>query len=219
MTDYHEMTSKELREPLLRAIVSHVPFDGWTDAAVERGAKDLGIDPKRARLSFPGGMREMIALHSALADAALGEVLDKTDLSTMKIREKVTFAVRARLELIADDRMAIERAALLLANPRCAGLARRLIWNTADAIWRGIGDQSTDYNYYSKRTILSTVYSTTLTAFLGDSSDGFERTWAFLDRRIAGVMRFEKTKAKVLKRTDKLPNPVRFLGRLRYGRA
>lgn len=33
--------------------------------------------------------------------------------------------------------------------------------------------------------------------WLGDDSEGHHATWEFLDRRIADVMRFEKTKAQL----------------------
>jgi len=39
--------------------------------------------------------------------------------------------------------------------------------------------------------------SSTLLYWLGDTSEGFQKTWDFLDRRIAGVMRFEKVKAQI----------------------
>jgi ubiquinone biosynthesis protein COQ9 len=72
-----------------------------------------------------------------------------------------------------------------------------LIWGTSDLIWTTLGDTSDDYNWYSKRTILSGVYSATLLYWLGDQSDGHADTWDFLDRRIDNVMQFEKTKAKL----------------------
>jgi ubiquinone biosynthesis protein COQ9 len=39
---------------------------------------------------------------------------------------------------------------------------------------------------------------------------------AFLDRRIEGVMKFEKAKAQLLRPREELFSPARLLGRLRY---
>lgn len=100
--------------------------------------------------------------------------------------------------------------------PMSGTRAPQAVYHTVDAIWRAIGDTSTDYNFYTKRATLSIVYASTLTVWLGDDSDGLEETWAFLDRRIAGVMQFEKVKAQVTKVVDKLPNPLGLLARLRY---
>jgi ubiquinone biosynthesis protein COQ9 len=65
-------------------------------------------------------------------------------------------------------------------------------------IWTTLGDPSDDVNWYTKRAILSGVYSATLLYWLGDDSDGHRATWEFLARRIDNVMGFEKLKAQVL---------------------
>ena len=92
----------------------------------------------------------------------------------------------------------------------------RLGWRSVDVIWRAAGDTEVDYNHYTKRTILLGVYGATVTVFLDDDSEGQADTRAFLSRRIAGIMRFEKAKAGFLKRTEHRPSLSRFIGRLRY---
>ncbi|MFQ3665049.1 MAG: COQ9 family protein, partial [Sphingomonadaceae bacterium] len=142
---------------------------------------------------------------------------DTEAFRAQKVREKVKGAIRTRLEMAAPDREAIRRAASILSLPGNVPLATRLTWGTADAIWRAAGDTATDFNHYSKRAIAGAVYSATLFVWMADESEGFADTWAFLDRRIDGVMRFEKWKAR-LNRGDgsERLSLVRFLGRLRY---
>ena len=71
----------------------------------------------------------------------------------------------------------------------------KAIWGTADRIWTALGDTSQDLNWYTKRATLSGVYGATVLYWLGDASPGNQATWEFLDRRIDGVMQFEKLKA------------------------
>ena len=211
-----DMTLDELRPHLVAAMLSHVPFDGWTLAAAEAGARDLGIPESRAMLVFPDGAAGMVDAYTDYADARLDEALAARGLHNMKIRERVTLAVRTRLDQAAGEREAVRRAAAVFALPQNALLSARTLWRTADTMWRACGDTATDYNHYTKRLILGGVYAATLLVWLQDESEDFADTWSFLDRRIAGVMRFEKTKAQVLKGTDNLPSLSRFLGRLRY---
>ena len=91
----------------------------------------------------------------------------------------------------------------------------RLGWNSADLMWRLAGDTATDYNHYTKRALLAGIYSATLAMFIDDRSEGKAETRAFLDRRIEGVMKFEKAKAQLLREREGF-NLARFLGRLRY---
>jgi ubiquinone biosynthesis protein COQ9 len=83
-------------------------------------------------------------------------------------------------------------------------------------IWRAIGDTSTDFNFYTKRGLLSGVLTSTMIYWFGDNSEGNDETWKFLDRRIADVMQIEKVKAAVVKVAGTLPNPLTILGALRY---
>ncbi|MGZ5792675.1 MAG: COQ9 family protein, partial [Croceibacterium sp.] len=88
-------------------------------------------------------------------------------------------------------------------------------WSSADAMWRLAGDKTTDYNHYTKRAILAGVYAATLAVFVDDKSDDKAETRAFLDRRIEGVMKFEKAKARWMGKGEHF-DLVRFIGRLRY---
>ncbi len=60
-----------------------------------------------------------------------------------------------------------------------------------------MGDPSTDFNFYSKRAILSGVWSTTFARWLGDDSEDEAATKEFLAARIDNVMQFEKFKARL----------------------
>ena len=91
----------------------------------------------------------------------------------------------------------------------------RLGWASADAMWRLAGDTATDYNHYTKRMILGSIYAATLAVFVGDESEEKAETRAFLDRRIEGVMKFEKAKGRLLRDREHF-DVMRFLGRLRY---
>lgn len=212
-----DLTLDELRPRLVEAMLPHVPFDGWTRTAVEAAASDLGLNPAIAGIAFPGGRFQMVDSYIALADAKMAAALDTPEFRARKVREKITAAIRTRLEQAASHREAVRRATAFLALPLNAPRSLRLGWRTADAIWRAAGDTSTDFNHYSKRTLAAGVYASTLLYWLNDDSEDFADTWAFLDRRIADVMRIEKAKARFATPSDgERLSPARFLGRLRY---
>lgn len=212
-----DRTPDELRPDILKAVLAHIPFDGWSIAAMDRAAADLKIERGIIDLAFPGGPLEMIAAFSARADDEMMAALARDDFSALKIREKVALAVRLRIQANGAYREAARRALTFLAMPQNSAAGARMVWRTADCVWRAIGDRSTDFNYYSKRTILSGVFSATMLYWLNDDSEDWTATWEFLDRRIADVMTFEKTKARLLKFSDGPASLIRGLGRLRYG--
>jgi len=210
-----DLTLDEIRAHLAPLVAAAAAFDGWSDKAVEDAAGRAGIDPAVARLAFPGGAMDMIAAWLETIDARMVESFSPEIIAAMPVRERIRALVQFRLECLAGHEEALRRAQAVMAMPQNAPRALKLGWSAADTMWRLAGDTATDYNHYTKRAILGSVYAATLAVFVGDESEGKAETRAFLDRRIEGVMKFEKAKARLLKDRDGF-SVTRFLGRLRY---
>lgn len=209
-------TLDEVRAALAPLIADNAAFDGWTQDALTLAADQAGVDQDIARLAFADGAVAMIDAWFAHIDGVMTIAVPAAALDQMKVRAKITALVEARLAAVADNREALRRALAVLAMPQNIARAARLGWRTVDLIWRQAGDTATDYNHYTKRTILGGVYAATITVFLDDESEDWADTRAFLARRIEGIMRFEKAKAGFLTRTENMPSLSRFIGRLRY---
>ncbi len=192
------MGIEETRDQLIAAALAHVPFDGWTGRALRAGAADLGLEPALAANAFPGGPAELLDAFSAEIDRRMLAELEARDLKAMKHRQRIATALRTRLELLAPHREAVRRGLSFLALPRNAALGVKCLYRSVDAIWHGAGDTSTDYNFYTKRLLLAGVYSATLLFWLNDESEGRAETWAFLDRRLAEVIKLGGGLGRVL---------------------
>lgn len=190
-------SSADPKTRLLQAAMPHVAFDGWSDATFNAAIADSGLEPETARAIAPRRGLDLAVMFHKAGDAEMIAAMEATDLTALRYRDRVVACVRKRIEIAGADREAVRRGVTLFALPFNAPEGAKLIWGTADAIWTVLGDTSEDYNWYSKRTILSGVYSSTVLFWLGDDSEGAERTWEFLDRRIDGVMQFEKVKAQM----------------------
>jgi len=205
---------EKLRRQLALAVGENAVFDGWTKAAVDSAAGQLGIDPVQARLAMPKTQAGMIDTYIQEVDRALEAWFTPKRLEKLKIREKIRGLIWRRLEIMGPAREAIRRGLAILAMPQNLPLALRVSWRSADLMWRIAGDTSTDFNHYTKRMTLGAVYGSTLLVWLDDQSEGWADTAAFLDRRIDDVMKFEKLKADW--RGSEHLSVSRFLGRLRY---
>lgn len=188
--------NEDMQAQLLAAALPHVAFDGWSETSLRAACQDLSITRQMAALACPRGAIDLAIRFHHDGDEAMQVVLQKTDINAMKIREKITFSVHARLDAIRDKE-AVRRGATLMALPQHAAEGAGLVWGTCDRIWAAIGDSSADVNWYTKRLTLSSVYSATVLYWLGDNSPNHQDTWTFLDRRIENVMQFEKFKAQV----------------------
>jgi len=204
-----------LRLALAPAIARAAVFDGWSEAALDAAALEQGTDPALAKLAFPGGAIDMIAAFVESVDAAMAEHFADGALDTMKIRERIRALVWFRLNHLRGLEEAISRALAIQAMPQNVARSLKLGWASADAMWRLAGDTATDYNHYTKRALLTGIYAASLAIYVNDDSEGKADAAAFLDRRIDGVMKFEKAKAQIFAEREHF-DLARFLGRLRY---
>ena len=209
-------TLDEVRSFLAPRLAAQAAFDGWNEKAVLAAADLAGVDADLARLAYNAGPVDMIDAWFEAVDAQMAAKYSADELAAMKIRQRIKTLVEARLEALEADREGLRRALAILAAPPHLRKAAKMGWRAADKMWRLAGDTATDYNHYTKRTLLSGVYGSTLSVFLDDESKGHSETLAFLDRRIENVMQFEKVKAKVTGRGGDRFSMARFVGRLRY---
>ena len=211
---------EELRLSLAPAIAEAAVFDGWNEAAVRAAADSLGVSPDLALLAFGqaegGKAMAMIAAWIAHIDSAMAQALPAALLAGLPVRKRIARLVEFRLDALKGREEALRRAMAIMAMPQNLAASARLGWSSADAMWRLAGDSASDYNYYTKRLTLAGIYTATLSVFVDDTSEGKTETRAFLDRRIGGVMRFEKAKARLFSGDTEHFSPARFLGRLRY---
>ena len=207
----------ELRQSLLLPTLEAASFEGFTRSVFRQAAVEVGNDANLAEIAWPHGASDVLAFWSSEADWSAAAAIHRAD-EVKRIRERVTLGVWARIEYFSDHKEAAQRAATALALPSRQPLSAKLTWRAADQIWRALGDTSTDFNFYSKRAILSGVISSTMLRWLTDDSDDGSATRRFLDARIDNVMQIEKVKGRVKKFTPDLAGIANAFGKARYGR-
>jgi ubiquinone biosynthesis protein COQ9 len=208
-----ELTSR--RDKILLASLHHVVFDGWTKAALQAGVQDAGFDADMALRAFPGGLPDLAQHMADWADRRMLDELADLDLDAMRVRDRVAAGVKARLQVVTPYREAMRRLLAYLTLPQNTPMAARQTWHTVGAIWYAAGDDAADFNYYTKRSLLLPVYTTTVLYWLNDDSDGMAATWDYLDRRISDVLKVPALKARIQKALSSLPGPFAAFRRAR----
>ena len=199
-----------MEQSVLDSALELAPRLGWNTRLVREACAAQGLSEGDQELLMPNGPRDLAALswrrNDAQALAALGNP------APLKIRARIAIAVTTRLEVAAAHAEAEKRLAGFMALPTNTDLVLSLTWATADGLWRWAGDTATDWNHYSKRTILSGILIPAMTLRL---FNGKQASDAFVAARIENVMAFEKWKAG-----KDFDAPIRrvtdVLGRLRY---
>ena len=182
-------------ELFVENMLRHVPFDGWSEVAMQTTAEELGLSASDVVSLFPKGFVSVIAIGSANVDAKMEtEFMSRfaDRFEEMPVHVKIRELLLIRFEILQPHKEAVRRMITFMAKPTQAELSSRLVYKTLDIVWRAAGDRSTDYNFYTKRATLAAVYGSTILAFLDDDTPDMPKTRAFLDRRLQDVSKIPK---------------------------
>jgi ubiquinone biosynthesis protein COQ9 len=187
------------KDKIIEALLPLVVFDGWTMAAARQAAMEAGYAADMAHAVFPGGIGDILDHYADWADRGMLKALEDTNIEPMRVRDRIREAVLTRIETIKPHKEAEKLALTYWAVPTRSFRAKRILWRTADRIWVWAGDTATDYNYYTKRALLSGVIGTTMMAWLNQSAEDDIIIENFLDRRIDNVMQIGRFLGKLKK--------------------
>jgi ubiquinone biosynthesis protein COQ9 len=193
------------RDAAIVAMLPSVAFDGWTKRALRAGVAAAGMPADEADLLFPLGTVDMIETYCDIADRRMEEAA--ANLTETRLPARVRAVIALRLEQNRPYKEAIRRALAILALPHNARAAAGCTARTVDAIWHAAGDRSADFSWYTKRAILTAIYTATLLYWLRDTSEDDASTLAMLDRLLAAHARVHRLSRRVEHMLARIPRP------------
>lgn len=209
-----EKEQTAIKDKIVKAMLPHVAFDGFTKRSLDKGIIDAGFSLEMGLLAFSGDMTEVAKYYSDWIDRQMVAGLKRHDLNALKVREQIAFSMRLRLELLTPYRETERRIIAYLSLPSNALVALKCVYSTVDTIWYTVGDTATDWNFYTKRGLLAGVYVSTLLYWLTDTSEEFTDTWEFLNRRIYDVLQIPKFQTRIKQAFEYCFNPLMYFRQL-----
>lgn len=177
---------------VIRAMLVHVPFDGWTDKAIEAAGQDLDLSDETLAHLFPRGAISAVEAFVAMSDQDMIKRFAELDPRPDGVTVTIKTLILMRLEEAAPHREAVSRALQILARPQNTPVAIQTLYRSIDCMWRIAGDRSVDLNFYSKRALLAGVYSATLAYWIANPGADQEKMDLFVSRRLREVALFPK---------------------------
>lgn len=181
----------------LETMLPLVPLHGWTRRALAEGLRDAGRDSSEATWRFPGGAPEMIALFFDRALSRATAAAEPQVESEIRLSKRVRAIVASLLTELGSHKDAVRRALAWLVLPVNAGRSTLIMARLVNGIWDAAGDQSEDASRYTKRATLAAILLPTLLFWLSDLDFDSEATLAFFDRRLLGVARIGRFRARM----------------------
>jgi len=168
----------------VQSLLELLPFNEWNSKLLEEAEEKCGFAKSYALILFPDGLSEIIEFLEEHLDNILLESLTKIE-EPAKIREKISLAVKIRIKSVLPI-IHSKNAAYFALNPM---QGTEIAFRSCDAIWRYAGDKSLDFNYYTKRGLLLSVYVSSILFYIQDESDNYIDTDKFIETSVENIVK------------------------------
>ena len=183
---------------LLKIIPSSKNFDDAINSVFNQMKVDKALRQEIKLDLFPYGLKSLMNELNFLIDEKLKKKKPPYNFKKFRVNEKIIYFVMQRLRFfdsLVDKNFFFKQT----VRPQLLINSNKILYKIADEIWFLSGDNSTDFNFYSKRLILMNIYVATFSFFVFDRSKGLKKTEEFLNKQIKLVLSFGKIKRKFSK--------------------
>jgi len=183
---------------LLKIIPSSKNFDDAINSVFNQMKVDKALHQEIKLDLFPYGLKSLMNELNFLIDEKLKKKKPPYNFKKFRVNEKIIYFVMQRLRFfdsLVDKNFFFKQT----VRPQLLINSNKILYKIADEIWFLSGDNSTDFNFYSKRLILMNIYVATFSFFVFDKSKGLKKTEEFLNKQIKLVLSFGKIKRKFSK--------------------
>ena len=182
---------------------------GLNKNSLENISKRYGLNINEIELLFPEGNIDLIKFTFEQLNKELEEYCKKIDLIRLPVHKRIKKVLLSKISLMNKNKLFYRSIFLNLLIPKKNFSLSNQLYNSVDQIWFIAGDSSTDFNFYTKRLILSGIYSRVILFFFNNNNQ--EELENILDENLKRVSKIPEIKSKLKIFRDYLPKIVNFV--------
>jgi len=186
-----------------------VSKNGFTQNSLENISKKYGLDINETELLFPEGNNDLIKFALEQLNNELEEYCRKIDLIRLPTHKRIKKVLLSKVALMNKNKLFYRSIFLNLLIPKKNFSLSSQLYNSVDQIWFIAGDSSTDFNFYTKRLILSIIYSRVMLFFFNNNNQ--EELENILDESLQRVSKIPEIKSKLKIFKEYLPKVAKFV--------
>ena len=191
MSIQEEHYIKKIR--FVQSLLELLPFNEWDHKLLQEAEKKCNFAKGYTLTIFPEGLSEIIEFFENYLDNIMLESL-QTKEKPATIRDKISLAMKIRIKSVSPI-ICSKNAAYFTLNPI---QGTEVAFRSCDAIWRYAGDESLDFNYYTKRGLLLSVYVSSILFYIQDASENYIETDKFIETAVENIVKTFSQMKKLL---------------------
>ncbi len=189
------------KEDILKKAKTIVSTEGWSSTIFLKLQKK-NIEENVLFYFFPNGYRDLLEYALQDINVRLENKLKKINLINFPINKRIKKILLLRFDILNEDKAFYKKTFNHLLLPTNNKISKKSLYNSINTMWYLAGDNSTDFNFYTKRFILSGIYTNALLVFFSKDKKYVEEN---IDKNLKRISKIPKIKEKISFIKDNAP--------------
>ena len=194
-------TDLKKKRKILEALKKIVSTYGWSQN-VNNKLININISSQELAYYFPNGYKDMLKFTLDEINHLLEKKISKINIINLSLNKRIKKILLSRIEILNQDKIFFKKTFNHLLLPQNAKILKKSLYNSVDTMWYLAGDNSTDFNFYTKRIILAGIYVNAIFIFFNKNIDEAEIN---IDKNLKKISKFPKIKERFSFLKDNLP--------------
>ena len=194
-------TENKKKKEILKKVKKIVSIDGWSSKILLKLQKQ-NIEKSDLFYFFPDGYRDLVEYALQEVNEKLENKLKKINLINFPINKRIKKILLLRFDILNEDKEFYKKTFNHLLLPINNKISKKSLYNSVNTMWYLAGDNSTDFNFYTKRLILSGVYTNALFVFFSKEMKYVDEN---IDKNLKRISKIPKIKERISFIKDNAP--------------
>ncbi|MDX1949835.1 MAG: COQ9 family protein [Rickettsiales bacterium] len=197
------------KEVVIQKFIELLPFENWNFSTLEKACENCSFTKDYAKILYPAGIEgftyEFGQSCNVEALKSAEEIIIKNSLKTSEKAEEIIFQKIFTYHKKLKNLESLKKFISNCVMPNLALTAGKGVFEFSDKAWRLMGDNATDFSFYTKRASFSGIYLKSMLYSMSDNSENLIKTRNYIKKSIDGLMKFHKLKGKIKNIFEGLP--------------
>ena len=151
----------KIKSLILKKTKNIVRVDGWSQNILTKLIKN-GVKSTDITFYFKNDYKNLLEFSLEDTNIFLEEEIKKINIINFTVSKRIKKILITRINILNDDIIFFKKTFNHIILPQNIKIMKKNLYNTVDNMWYLAGDNSTDFNFYTKRIILASIYSNAL---------------------------------------------------------
>ena len=196
-----QQNSNKKKSLILLMVKKIVSSDGWSSDIIKK-LIEAGVKSTDLTFFFKNDYKKILEFSLKELNQINENRIKKINIINLPLNKRIKKILMMRINIINEDKDFYKKTFYHLMLPQNLKILKANLYRSVDNMWYIAGDNSTDFNFYTKRLILSGVYTNALFVFFSKEMKYVEEN---IDKNLKRISKIPKIKERISFIKDNAP--------------